>query len=90
MGKTQSYNQHVRSNFLRDEQLDIMRHELCKVGGKNFVGDEIREVVRKVLQVCASCPHGQGPGRGLVCHQYPSRCHSKRVKRWLKQLGNSL
>jgi putative lipoic acid-binding regulatory protein len=50
------------------------------------VENEKNELVRKILQVCAGCAHGQGKGRGLVCEQNPGKCHSKRVRRWLKQI----
>jgi hypothetical protein len=50
------------------------------------VKDEKNELVRKILQVCGTCSHGQGPGRGLVCSQKGGQCHSKRVQRWLKEI----
>lgn len=48
--------------------------------------DEKNELVRKILQVCATCSHGQGKGRGIVCDQYPGKCHSKKVKQWVKRI----
>jgi len=47
--------------------------------------EDRNELIRKIAQTCAGCPHGQGPGRGLVCTR-KRICPSKNVKRWLKEL----
>ena len=47
---------------------------------------EVRnDLIRKIVQVCATCSNGQGKGRGLVCNRKRG-CHSKRVTKWLKEL----
>lgn len=45
-----------------------------------------QELTRWIMQVCASCPHATSQGRGMACDRKRSQCHSKRVKKWLKQL----
>lgn len=45
--------------------------------------NEINELVRKILQVCASCPHLR---KDASCDRKKSQCHSKRVRRWMKEL----
>lgn len=50
------------------------------------MADEKNELVRKILQVCGACSHGQGKGRGLVCDRKKSLCHSKKVRQWLKEI----
>ena len=44
-----------------------------------------QEIILKILQVCGACKYGQGKGPGLVCTK-KGPCHSKRVKRWIKEL----
>lgn len=48
--------------------------------------DERNELIRKILQVCGACSHGQGKGRGLICDRKRSQCHSKQVRKWLKEI----
>jgi len=45
------------------------------------------ELIWKIFQVCLGCPHlkGTNPFR---CDRKKSQCHSKRVQRWLRELGN--
>jgi hypothetical protein len=44
------------------------------------------ELVRRILQLCGACSHGQGKGRGLICDRKKSQCHSKRVRKWLEEI----
>ena len=50
--------------------------------------DESRkqELIRKIVQVCASCTHGKGQGRTMICDRKKNLCHSKRVRRWLDEM----
>ena len=50
------------------------------------VKSERNELVRKILQICGPCSHGQGKGRGLICDRKKSLCYSKRVSKWLKEI----
>ena len=52
-----------------------------KVIGKK--AKQRNELVRKILQVCASCPHF---GKDAACNRKKSLCHSKRVKAMLKEI----
>jgi len=45
----------------------------------------VNDLIRKIAQVCGTCKHGQGKGRGLVCTR-KHQCHSKNVRGWLKEL----
>ena len=47
------------------------------------------ELTRKILQVCASCDHAKWQGGTMVCDRKKSQCHSKRVRKWLKELKES-
>lgn len=40
------------------------------------------ELIRKIVQVCATCPHLMSRG-GWHCDRRKSQCHSKRVQKWL-------
>jgi len=44
------------------------------------------ELARKVLQVCASCPHGKWQGGVMTCDRKRSQCHSGRVRRWMEEI----
>lgn len=44
------------------------------------------ELLRKVMQVCASCPHAKWQGGTMTCDRKKSQCHSKRVRKWLEEL----
>ena len=48
--------------------------------------DTVNDLIRRIAQVCGTCKHGQGKGRGLVCTR-KHQCPSKNVRRWLKELG---
>ena len=45
--------------------------------------DEKNELIRKILQVCAACPHLKPDAS---CDRKKSQCHSKRVRAWLKKI----
>jgi len=47
------------------------------------VEDEKNELVRKILQVCAGCPHFK---KDASCDRKKSQCHSKRVRQWLERI----
>ena len=42
-----------------------------------------QELTRWIMQVCVSCTH---LGANAACDRKKSQCHSKRVKKWLKEL----
>lgn len=48
--------------------------------------DKIRELEGKVVAVCASCPHAKWVTGRFECDRKRSPCHSKRVKKWLKEI----
>jgi hypothetical protein len=48
--------------------------------------DEKNELIRKIVQVCASCGHFKGQGKAAECDRKKSLCHSKRVRRWLGKI----
>jgi hypothetical protein len=64
-----------------------MSKESCRTGSmrgsRQRCGDEKNELVRKILQVCAACPHLKADA---ACDRKKSQCHSKRVRQWLKEL----
>jgi len=47
------------------------------------VTDERNELVRKILKVCASCPHFR---KDASCDRKKSQCHSVRVRKWLARI----
>ena len=42
------------------------------------------ELSKKILQVCAHCRHFKW--KTMQCDRQRSQCHSRRVRRWLKEL----
>ena len=45
------------------------------------------ELIRKIIQVCAFCPHFKGLGWYSFCNRKESRCRNKKVQNWLKELA---
>jgi hypothetical protein len=43
------------------------------------------ELSKKTLQVCAHCRHFKW--KTMQCDRQRSQCHSRRVRRWLEELG---
>jgi len=48
--------------------------------------ERIRELKNKIVAVCVTCPQAKGKGTAWQCQVSPRRCHSKKVRRWLKEL----
>jgi len=48
--------------------------------------EQKEDLTRKILQVCASCPHAKWQGGTLTCDRKKSQCHSKRVRHWLEEI----
>lgn len=54
--------------------------------GIRAIEREKNELIRKIVQVCASCSHFRGLGCYSVCNRKRSQCPNKRVKEWLDKL----
>lgn len=47
----------------------------------------INELSLKIFSICAQCDHGHYFVGGIKCDRKRSHCHSGRVIRWLKEIG---
>jgi len=48
---------------------------------------EINELVLKIAQVCSQCGHSKFILGRFECDRKKSECHSKRVRKWLAEIG---
>jgi hypothetical protein len=45
-----------------------------------------QELIRWIMQSCASCPHLRSQGRTIGCSRAIGKCPRRKVRKWRKEL----